>query len=236
MAASLAPTNSIVQQNALTHPYTASATNSTADPQVVTPYDVAVTFNTWRNNPGFLGAILISADLPPNLLGNYHLQNTSPAINLGAASQGTVNAPSTDIDGQARPTSGGTGFDAGADESAVPGAGGGGGGTGTASITSVSLGTLSGTTLNFGSLSGTTNASVITYTATGSVVFGNVTVQGGNGNRFSEGAAGTCQNTTVTNGSCTVVVNFDASGNLLRTGALTVTINGSPTTLTLTGQ
>jgi hypothetical protein len=288
----LAPTNSIVQQ---TRPYTASATNSAADPQVVTPYDIAVTFNTWRNNPGFLGAIMISQDLPPNLLGDYHLQSTSSAINRGAASKSGVNAPATDIDNQARPAGGG--IDSGADEAAATtspaactsqtvnwtqGANsctasypGGQSGTsvalsdiiapatgtvtatctngavaltapvcstgtppptpGTASIT-VSLGTLSGTTLNFGSVNGL-EQSVLTYTANGgSVVFGNVSVQGGNGNRFSL-VGSTCQGATVTAGnSCTVTVRFNGIGNTLRTGALTVTVAGSPTTLTLTGQ
>ena len=74
LRALLAPTNSIVQQNAGIHPYTASPTNSSADPIVVAPYDVAVTFNAWRNNPAFLGAILVAADLPPNLMGNYHIE------------------------------------------------------------------------------------------------------------------------------------------------------------------
>jgi uncharacterized repeat protein (TIGR01451 family) len=114
----LAPTNSIVQQAAATHTYTASPTNSVTDPAVVAPYDVAVTFNAWRNNPAFLGAILISADLPPNLMGNYHISNASPAYNLGAASKAGVAAPVADIDGEGRPAFGA--FDAGADE--VPGA------------------------------------------------------------------------------------------------------------------
>jgi len=111
---SLSPTNSIVQQVSGTHLYTTSPTNSSADPQVVTPYDVAVTFNTWRNNPAFFGAIMISADLPPNLMGNYHLAAGSPAVNLGAASKSGISAPTTDIDGQSRPAAGG--FDSGADE------------------------------------------------------------------------------------------------------------------------
>lgn len=111
---SLSPTNSIVQQMASTHAYTTSPTNSSADPQVVTPYDVAVTFNTWRNNPAFLGAIMISADLPPNLMGNYHLAACSAAGNLGVANKSGTSAPTTDIDGQSRPAGGG--FDSGADE------------------------------------------------------------------------------------------------------------------------
>ena len=69
----LAPTNSIVQQNAGATRTRRVRPTSRADPSVVTTYDVAVTFNTWRNNPAFLGAILISADLPPNLMGDYHL-------------------------------------------------------------------------------------------------------------------------------------------------------------------
>jgi len=234
----LAPTNSIVQQVAAAHPYTTSATNRAVDPQVVTPYDIGVTFNSWRNNPGFLGAILISQDLPPTLLGNYHLLDTSPAVNLGAASQSGVTAPTGDIDGAStRPVGGG--YDAGADElagSALPPPPPPPPTAGTASISSVSLGTLSGTTLNFGNVSGT-QVSTLTYRATGgSVVFGNVTVQGGNGDRFS-GGAGTCRNATIaTNATCTVNVSFNGSGNSLRTGALTVTINGVPSTLTLTGQ
>ena len=115
VAGSLAPTNSVVQQNAGTHPYTVSATNLSSDPQVVATHDVGVTFNTWRNNPAFLGAIMISADLPPNLMGDYHLaSNASPAYNLGAANKSGVNAPVYDIDNQARPAFGA--FDAGADE------------------------------------------------------------------------------------------------------------------------
>jgi uncharacterized repeat protein (TIGR01451 family) len=124
---SLAPTNSIVQQTA--HPYTASGTNSTANPNVIAPIDIPVTFNTWRNNPAFLGAIMISADLPPTLMGNYHLSvtgstcpATSPACNLGAASKtlpayqggGSRAAPTFDIDNEPRPLLGG--YDAGADE------------------------------------------------------------------------------------------------------------------------
>jgi uncharacterized repeat protein (TIGR01451 family) len=85
---------------------------------VVTPYDVAVTFNTWRNNPAFLGAIMISADLPPNLMGDFHLSAGSPAKDAGAAGKGAIAAPATDIDRQGRPA--GTGFDIGADEVPVP--------------------------------------------------------------------------------------------------------------------
>ena len=110
----LAPTNSILQANGHAG-VTASATNVASDPLVIQSYDVGVIFNAWRNNPAFIGAIMVTADLPPNLLSNYHLQgagtsSSSPAFNLGTASA----APSFDIDNQARPALGG--FDAGADE------------------------------------------------------------------------------------------------------------------------
>ena len=107
----LAPTNSVIQQNDLVHPYTADASNSTADPKVVAPYDTAVTFVGWRTNPAFIGAILVSLDLPPDLLGNYHLSTDtvpppgsvegSAGLPAGAA---TLNAPAFDIDNQGRPS------------------------------------------------------------------------------------------------------------------------------------
>ncbi len=92
------------------------------------PYDTALTFAPWRTNPNFVGAILVAADIPPMLVGNYHITTTSsPAFNGGAASKAVPSyqqappppltplaAPATDIDGQARPALGG--FDIGADE------------------------------------------------------------------------------------------------------------------------
>ena len=112
----LAPTNSIVQQSPGDHPYTTSASNSSADPSVVSAYDTSVAFNTWRQNPAFVDSTLVAVEAPANMLGDYHLANCpgSPACNLGAASAGGVNAPTTDIDGDGRPALGG--FDSGSDE------------------------------------------------------------------------------------------------------------------------
>jgi uncharacterized repeat protein (TIGR01451 family) len=108
----LSPTNSVLQTNEGVVP---SPSNASADPGVVQTYDVHVSFDVWRNNPAFIGAILAAVELPPNLMGDYHLAGTgSPAFNLGAASKGGVAASASDADGDGRPARGG--FDAGADE------------------------------------------------------------------------------------------------------------------------
>jgi hypothetical protein len=117
----LSPTNSVLQTTTGTN---ADASNLGSDPSVVSEYDVSVTFQPWRNNPAFVDAIMVTNDLPPNLLGNYHLSGTgSPAYNTGAASKAvpsyqqppaSLAAPAFDIDNQTRPAGGG--FDIGADE------------------------------------------------------------------------------------------------------------------------
>ncbi len=114
----LTPTDSVIQQdpNGL-HNYAADPSNSNVDPGFAGPaYDLSVSFSTWRQNPAFVDATLVTSEVPPNLMGNYHLGACpgSSACNKGAASSGGVNAPATDIDNQARPALGG--FDAGSDE------------------------------------------------------------------------------------------------------------------------
>ena len=90
---------------------------------------MSLVFAPWRTNPNFLGAILVGLDLPPKMLGDYHLERHDLA---GASTPGAANkavpsyqqppsslaAPTTDIDGHARPARGG--FDAGADEIPAP--------------------------------------------------------------------------------------------------------------------
>ena len=126
----LAPTNSILQPSA--HPgVMADGSNSAADPAAMSTLDIPLSFTSWRTNVNFIGAIMVTADLPPNLLGNYHIQSISPAIDAGAASKivppqqrppNNLAAPTFDIDNQARPysaTPGGppsTKYDIGADE------------------------------------------------------------------------------------------------------------------------
>jgi hypothetical protein len=113
---SLSPTNSIVN----------------SDPAVVETLDIPLSFTSWRTNVNFVGAIMVTADLPPNLLGDYHLSSaSSPAYNLGASYKclnGATtcsnnsglrwSAPDFDIDNESRPYSeqGQAVYDAGADE------------------------------------------------------------------------------------------------------------------------
>jgi hypothetical protein len=141
MSILLSPTNSIVQQNAGTYPYTTSPTNSGSDPTVIETHTIPLTFTSWRTNINFIGAIMVTADFSPNLLGNYHLLNTSsPARNTAAASKTTIAAPAFDIDNQGRP--GGGGFDMGADEvdgTAIGGGGGGGGGGGSPALPTLAV-------------------------------------------------------------------------------------------------
>lgn len=108
----LEPTNSLFQVSTGTAP---SPTNLVGvDPQVIQTYDLSLVVLPWRGDPNFVGVWMVAVDLPPTLMGNYHLQGTSPAIDQGAASKGGINAPTTDIDDDPRPA--GAAVDIGADE------------------------------------------------------------------------------------------------------------------------
>lgn len=115
----VSPTNTILQTTTGSAP---SGSNLSLDPLVITPYDTSVAFSPWRTNPNFIDAFLVATDLPPNLLGNYHIPDTSPARDAGAASKllGLLNisAPLFDYDNQVRPSD--AGYEIGADE--LPGA------------------------------------------------------------------------------------------------------------------
>ena len=120
----LSPTNSILQANLGVNP---SPTNIFSDPKVIGTHDIPLTFTSWRTNRNFTGAIMVTADLNPSQMGDYHLlDNTSPAYNAGAASKAvpayqqpptTLPAPAFDIDNYSRPGFGA--FDIGADEIAL---------------------------------------------------------------------------------------------------------------------
>ena len=76
-------------------------------------YDTSVTVLPWRGNPRFIDVLMVTTDATPNLLGDYHLQGTSPAIDAGADDKLGIAAPADDFDGDAR-TAGS--IDSGADE------------------------------------------------------------------------------------------------------------------------
>lgn len=117
----LTPTNSIIQQDTMTNTYALDPSNASTDPSVVTLFNIPMYFTTWRN---FTNNILVTIDLPPSLLGDYHLfGNMSPAHDSGAANKtvpayqgppAVLNAPNGDIDNLARPAD--NAFDMGASE------------------------------------------------------------------------------------------------------------------------
>ncbi|NLE60681.1 MAG: hypothetical protein GX616_20235, partial [Planctomycetes bacterium] len=82
------------------------------DPLVISEYDVAISIMPWRGNTNFIGTSLVAVELPPNLMGDYHIQTGSPARNSGTTVWMTVPAPATDYDDQNRSSS----VDIGADE------------------------------------------------------------------------------------------------------------------------
>jgi hypothetical protein len=129
-AGSLSPINSVIQTVLGTDGGT-NVTTSDTPVFVDQTYDVAVNILQLRTYPAFRQAAIVSVILPPNLLGNYHLANsTSPAwgrgtgsvqVRWGAGTSGwvyLVAAPNRDIDGQPRPSGNGPNarYDAGSDQ------------------------------------------------------------------------------------------------------------------------
>jgi hypothetical protein len=84
------------------------------DPLAVASYTTTVSVLPWRGGPQFVGNAIVAIDLPPTLMGDYHLQATSTAIDAGTVVKAGISAPASDIDGDPRPV--GAGFDIGADE------------------------------------------------------------------------------------------------------------------------
>ncbi len=110
----LSPTNSMLNEDVLSSIVPDISNQIGVDPLVAATYDASVAVLPWRTQPGVVGIALVAVELPPNLLGDYHLQMTSPANDAGAASKGAISAPTSDIDGQLRPSD--LGFEIGADE------------------------------------------------------------------------------------------------------------------------
>ena len=123
----LSPVNSVLQTTTGT---ASSPTNVVTDnPVLAAPYDVTVNVLASRMYPAFRQAAIVAQLLPPSLMGDYHLlDSTSPAWGLGAAGTTVrwgpgvnawtylVKAPVTDIDGQARPSGTPSRYDAGSDQ------------------------------------------------------------------------------------------------------------------------
>jgi hypothetical protein len=108
----LAPTNSLLQ---VTTGTIGSASNVVgSDPMVKEAFDVNVQVLPWRGNANFIDTLIVALETRVDLLGDFHLQAISPAIDMGAASKSGINAPLLDIDGDARPQD--IEYDAGADE------------------------------------------------------------------------------------------------------------------------
>jgi len=80
------------------------------DPMVTEMYSLTIQALPWRGNPNFVDPLIVALDQPVELMGDYHLQSGSPAIDAGTS----VGAPSVDFDDDGRPLGGGV--DAGADE------------------------------------------------------------------------------------------------------------------------
>ena len=130
----LSPINSVVQTPLGTLGTDGGSASVRSDnPVFKSPYDVAVNILALRTYPGFRQAVIVALIVPPSLMGDYHLLNTtSPAygrgtgsvrVRWGATTQTnawvyTVPAPNKDIDGNNRPSGNGVNarYDAGSDQ------------------------------------------------------------------------------------------------------------------------
>jgi hypothetical protein len=125
----LHPTNSILQPQPTTNPGldptlrppagANKACPSSLTSLIKTEYNTSMLAFPWRGDNHFVGNVIIAQDVPPSIMGDYHLASASTlANNAGASGKSGIFAPASDIDGDYRPSGGG--FEIGADETAGP--------------------------------------------------------------------------------------------------------------------
>jgi hypothetical protein len=95
----------------------------------VLSYNTMVQISPWRIQPRFRPTSLVTTDIPPDAIGDYHVKSSaSPVLSAGISSLGLISAPGTDIDGDARGTTLGgirpATYDSGADQIRPSGGGG----------------------------------------------------------------------------------------------------------------
>ena len=110
----LSPTSSLLQ---VTTGTVLDGSNIMSNPFVVNEFDVNVQVLPWRGNANFIDPLIVALETRVDLLGDFHLQSASPAIDSnGVTSKAGIGAPSDDIDGDPRPAA--NIWDIGADEAA----------------------------------------------------------------------------------------------------------------------
>ncbi|PYU92591.1 MAG: hypothetical protein DMG25_11805, partial [Acidobacteria bacterium] len=152
--------------------------------------------------------------------GDYHLQSSSPAIDVGTS----TSAPTTDYDGNTRPQGGA--WDIGAYEYA------GSSGSATAGLAPASL------TFANQNVGTTSAAQAITLSNTGSAALSisSIAVTGTNSGDFAQ--SNTCGGSVAAGATCAISVTFKPTASGTRTASVTVTDNASssPQTASLTGS
>ncbi len=114
----LAPTTTLMQVTTGTTPDASNIVGQ--DPMVIATYDTSVKVMPWRGNPRFVDILMVTTESTPNLLGDYHLQDVTPAKDQGVYIKDLVKTPKFDIDNDLRPLSLENMADLGADETAGP--------------------------------------------------------------------------------------------------------------------
>jgi len=113
----LSPRNSILQ-SPTAHPGVVLNADDRVnqDPLVLDQYLTSVLAMPWRGNPAFVSNVIVAQDVPASIMGNYHIQTGSPAVDNGRPALSGVTSPTFDIDYDTRPIPANGNWDIGADE------------------------------------------------------------------------------------------------------------------------